>query len=47
MNCVCFLLLGINKLGVKKFQVKIGLNNEVSIAMFKKLHFREVRLSHV
>lgn len=43
----CFLLLGINKLGVKKFQVKIGLNNEISIAMFKKLHFREVGPSHV
>lgn len=42
-----FILLGINKLGVKKFQVKIGLNNGISITMFKKLHFREVRLSHV
>lgn len=42
-----FLLLGVNKLGVKKFQVKIGLNNEISITMFKKLRFQEVRLSHV
>lgn len=42
-----FLLSGVNKLGVKKFQAKIGLNNEISITMFKKLRFQEVRLSHV
>lgn len=33
---------GVAKLGVKKFQAKIGLDNEVSIAMFKKLNFQEV-----
>lgn len=37
--------LGVTKLGVKKFQVKIGLDNQVSIAMFKKLHFQEVMRS--
>ncbi|XP_018521314.1 N-acetyltransferase 9 [Lates calcarifer] len=34
---------GVTKLGIKKFQAKIGLDNEVSIGMFKKLHFQEVR----
>uniref|UniRef100_A0A3B3Z7M9 Alpha/beta-tubulin-N-acetyltransferase 9 n=1 Tax=Periophthalmus magnuspinnatus TaxID=409849 RepID=A0A3B3Z7M9_9GOBI len=33
---------GISKLGIKKFQVKIGLENQISINMFKKLNFREV-----
>uniref|UniRef100_UPI0037E723A9 alpha/beta-tubulin-N-acetyltransferase 9 n=1 Tax=Semicossyphus pulcher TaxID=241346 RepID=UPI0037E723A9 len=32
---------GVTKLGVKKYQVKIGLDNQVSIAMFKKLGFQE------
>ena len=40
---VCCLPLGVTKLGVKKFQAKIGLDNEVSVGMFKKLHFQEVR----
>ncbi|XP_033467419.1 alpha/beta-tubulin-N-acetyltransferase 9 [Epinephelus lanceolatus] len=38
---------GVAKLGVKKFEVKIGLDNEVSIAMFKKLHFQEVSVCKV
>ncbi|XP_049419074.1 N-acetyltransferase 9 [Epinephelus fuscoguttatus] len=38
---------GVTKLGVKKFEVKIGLDNEVSIAMFKKLHFQEVSVCKV
>ncbi|XP_070783494.1 alpha/beta-tubulin-N-acetyltransferase 9 [Enoplosus armatus] len=38
---------GVIKLGVKKFQAKIGLNNQVSIAMFKKLHFQEVSVCKV
>ncbi|CAG5904217.1 unnamed protein product [Menidia menidia] len=38
---------GIDKLGVKKFQAKIGLDNQVSIAMFKKLHFQEVSVCKV
>lgn len=41
---LCFLPLAVNKLAVKRFQVKIGLSNEISIAMFKKLHFQEVRV---
>ena len=32
---------GISKLGIQKFEAKIGLDNTVSIAMFKKLHFQE------
>lgn len=38
---------GITKLGIKKFQAKIGLDNQVSIAMFKKLHFREASVCKV
>ncbi|XP_075950140.1 alpha/beta-tubulin-N-acetyltransferase 9 [Anarhichas minor] len=38
---------GVTKLGVKKFEAKIGLNNQVSIAMFKKLHFQEVSVCEV
>ncbi|XP_038592023.1 N-acetyltransferase 9 isoform X1 [Micropterus salmoides] len=38
---------GVTKLGVKKFQVKIGLDNQVSISMFKKLHFQEVSVCKV
>ncbi|XP_042372212.1 N-acetyltransferase 9-like, partial [Plectropomus leopardus] len=37
----------VTKLGVKKFEAKIGLDNQVSIAMFKKLHFREVSVCKV
>lgn len=38
---------GINKLGIRKFEVKIGLDNKVSIAMFKKFHFYELSVSEV
>ncbi|CAN9508690.1 unnamed protein product [Ophioblennius macclurei] len=38
---------GVNKLRVKKFEAKIGLNNKVSIAMFKKMHFQEVSVCQV
>ncbi|XP_047232605.1 N-acetyltransferase 9 [Girardinichthys multiradiatus] len=38
---------GITKLGVKKFQAKIGLDNQVSISMFKKLQFQEVSVCNV
>ncbi|XP_036428281.1 N-acetyltransferase 9 [Colossoma macropomum] len=41
---ICY---GINKLGVKKFEVKIGLENKVSIAMFKKIHFHVLSSSEV
>uniref|UniRef100_A0A1A7WYU8 Alpha/beta-tubulin-N-acetyltransferase 9 n=1 Tax=Iconisemion striatum TaxID=60296 RepID=A0A1A7WYU8_9TELE len=38
---------GISKLGVKRFEAKIGLDNQVSIAMFKKLHFQQVSVCNV
>ncbi|XP_071319167.1 alpha/beta-tubulin-N-acetyltransferase 9 [Trachinotus anak] len=38
---------GVAKLGVRKFQAKIGLDNEISIGMFKKLHFQEVSVCKV
>ncbi|XP_059180696.1 N-acetyltransferase 9 [Centropristis striata] len=38
---------GVTRLGIKKFEVKIGLGNEVSIAMFKKLHFHELSVCKV
>lgn len=38
---------GITKLGVKRFQAKIGLDNQVSICMFKKLRFQEVSVCNV
>ncbi|KAG7506997.1 N-acetyltransferase 9 [Solea senegalensis] len=38
---------GVSKLGVKRFQAKIGLDNEVSVSMFKKLRFKEVSVCQV
>nr|XP_057923062.1 N-acetyltransferase 9 [Doryrhamphus excisus]XP_057923063.1 N-acetyltransferase 9 [Doryrhamphus excisus] len=38
---------GVAKLNIQRFQVKIGLDNEVSIAMFKKLEFQEVSVCQV
>ncbi|KAI5611476.1 N-acetyltransferase 9 [Silurus asotus] len=38
---------GINKLGIKKFEVKIGSDNRISIEMFKKLRFKELSVSEV
>ncbi|AWP17972.1 putative N-acetyltransferase 9 [Scophthalmus maximus] len=38
---------GVSKLGVNKFQAKIGLDNEISIGMFKKLHFHEASVCKV
>ncbi|XP_026172053.1 alpha/beta-tubulin-N-acetyltransferase 9 [Mastacembelus armatus] len=38
---------GVTKLGIQKFQAKIGLDNQVSISMFKKLHFQQVSVCHV
>ncbi|XP_028990160.1 N-acetyltransferase 9 isoform X1 [Betta splendens] len=38
---------GVTKLGIKKFQAKIGLDNDVSISMFKKLHFQEASVCRV
>lgn len=44
----CFLSLpvlsgGVTKLGLTKFEAKIGQGNEPSIRMFQKLHFEQVR----
>lgn len=36
-------LAGVKNLGINKFEAKIGQENEASICMFKKLHFKEVR----
>ncbi|XP_032822908.1 alpha/beta-tubulin-N-acetyltransferase 9 isoform X4 [Petromyzon marinus] len=34
---------GLQNLGIKTYQAKIGMDNVVSISMFKKMHFKEVR----
>ncbi|KFP79974.1 N-acetyltransferase 9, partial [Acanthisitta chloris] len=38
---------GVRNLGITKFEAKIGQENEVSICMFKKLHFQEVAVNSV
>lgn len=38
---------GVTKLGLTKFEAKIGQENEPSIRMFQKLHFKQVRVSSV
>ncbi|KAF6718137.1 N-acetyltransferase 9 [Oryzias melastigma] len=38
---------GVNKLGIRRFQAKIGLDNHTSITMFKKLLFQEVSVCQV
>lgn len=38
---------GVTKLGLTKFEAKIGQENEPSIRMFQKLHFKQVRASLV
>ncbi|XP_043570253.1 N-acetyltransferase 9 isoform X1 [Chiloscyllium plagiosum] len=38
---------GVTKLGIKKFQAKINLENTISIAMFQSFHFEEVSVSDV
>ncbi|XP_030631152.1 alpha/beta-tubulin-N-acetyltransferase 9 [Chanos chanos] len=38
---------GIQNLGIRNYEVKIGLDNEVSIAMFKKFGFHELSVSEV
>ncbi|XP_029933509.1 alpha/beta-tubulin-N-acetyltransferase 9 isoform X2 [Myripristis murdjan] len=37
----------VTKLGIQKFEAKIGLDNQVSIAMFKKLHFHKLSMCKV
>ncbi|XP_076122870.1 alpha/beta-tubulin-N-acetyltransferase 9 [Alosa pseudoharengus] len=41
------LCYAVNRLGVRKFEAKIALNNTVSIALFKKLGFGELSVSEV
>ncbi|NXP90289.1 NAT9 acetyltransferase, partial [Passerina amoena] len=38
---------GVRKLGITKFEAKIGQENEASICMFKKLHFKEVAVNSI
>ncbi|XP_025027569.1 N-acetyltransferase 9 isoform X1 [Python bivittatus] len=38
---------GITHLGLSTFEAKIGLENETSIGMFKKLHFKEVGVNSI
>ncbi|XP_054249806.1 alpha/beta-tubulin-N-acetyltransferase 9 isoform X3 [Indicator indicator] len=38
---------GVRNLGITKFEAKIGQENEASICMFKKLHFKEVAANSV
>ncbi|KFO78460.1 N-acetyltransferase 9, partial [Cuculus canorus] len=38
---------GVTKLGITKFEAKIGQENEASICMFKKLHFKEVAVNSI
>ncbi|MBN3315520.1 NAT9 acetyltransferase, partial [Atractosteus spatula] len=38
---------GVTKLGIRKFEAKIGMDNNVSIALFKKFQFQEVSSSEV
>ncbi|XP_074410953.1 alpha/beta-tubulin-N-acetyltransferase 9 isoform X2 [Zonotrichia albicollis] len=41
------MIAGVRKLGITKFEAKIGQENEASICMFKKLHFKEVAVNSV
>ncbi|NXH13377.1 NAT9 acetyltransferase, partial [Bucco capensis] len=38
---------GVKSLGLTKFEAKIGQENEASLCMFKKLHFKEVTVSNI
>lgn len=42
-NTCLISLEGVRNLGITTFEAKIGQENEASICMFKKLHFKEVR----
>ncbi|XP_069785394.1 alpha/beta-tubulin-N-acetyltransferase 9 isoform X3 [Narcine bancroftii] len=41
------MIAGVTKLRITKFQAKISLENPISIAMFRNLHFEEVSISDV
>lgn len=45
--CLSLVTGGVTKLGLTKFEAKIGQENEPSIRMFQKLHFKQVRASLV
>ncbi|XP_048674952.1 alpha/beta-tubulin-N-acetyltransferase 9 isoform X3 [Caretta caretta] len=38
---------GVTKLGITKFEAKVGQENEASICMFKKLNFKEVAVNRI
>ncbi|XP_044309926.1 N-acetyltransferase 9 isoform X1 [Varanus komodoensis] len=38
---------GVTHLGITTFEAKIGLENEASIGMFKKIHFKEVGVNAI
>ncbi|XP_068932590.1 alpha/beta-tubulin-N-acetyltransferase 9 isoform X2 [Petaurus breviceps papuanus] len=44
---LCRALEGMTKLGLNKFEAKIGQGNEPSICMFKKLHFEQVTVNNI
>ncbi|XP_075626641.1 alpha/beta-tubulin-N-acetyltransferase 9 isoform X2 [Balearica regulorum gibbericeps] len=41
------MIAGVRNLGITKFEAKIGQENETSICMFKKLHFKEVAVNSI
>ncbi|XP_048653873.1 alpha/beta-tubulin-N-acetyltransferase 9 isoform X2 [Marmota marmota marmota] len=41
------MIAGVTKLGLTKFEAKIGQGNEPSIRMFQKLHFKQVAVSSI
>ncbi|KAF4012919.1 hypothetical protein G4228_003729 [Cervus hanglu yarkandensis] len=41
------MIAGVTRLGLTKFEAKIGQGNEPSIRMFRKLHFEQVAVSSV
>lgn len=44
---VCRFPPAVTRLGIKRFQAKIGLDNQISIDMFKKLLFQEVIRAYI
>ncbi|XP_058441273.1 alpha/beta-tubulin-N-acetyltransferase 9 isoform X5 [Marmota monax] len=41
------MIAGVTRLGLTKFEAKIGQGNEPSIRMFQKLHFKQVAVSSI
>lgn len=44
---LAMLSYGVTKLGLTKFEAKIGQGNEPSLQLFRKLHFEQVAVSSV